>query len=42
MPIKRIRELRVGAHLIFSFLKLLLWFGLDFESGLGLMADVKV
>ena len=39
MPIKRIREQRVSAHLLiysFWFFKLLLGFGLDFEFGLGL------
>ena len=38
MPIKRIREKRVSAHLRHSFLffKLSLEFGLDFEFGLGL------
>ena len=39
MPIKRIREQRVSAHLLiysFLFFKLSLGFGLDFEVGLGL------
>ena len=35
-PIKRIREQRVSAHLLFLFFKLLLGFGLDFEFGFGL------
>ena len=44
MPIKRIREQRVSAHLfIYSFLffNLSLGFGLDFEFGLGLTLGLE-
>ena len=38
-PVKRIREQKVSTHLLiytFSFFKLSLGFGLDFEFGLGI------
>ena len=44
-PIKRIREQRMGAHLlIYSFLlfQLSLGFGLDFEFGLGLTLGLEL
>ena len=44
-PIKRIREQRVRAHLLiysFSFFKLSLGFGLDFEFGLELTLGLDV
>ena len=45
MPIKRIREQKVNAHLLiysFLFIELTLRFGLDFEFGLGLTFKARV
>ena len=41
MPMKRIREQKVSAHLLFFFFKLSIWFGLDFEFRLRLMLGLE-